>query len=412
MRNKNVLSLSAVGLMLLTCHPGHGAEPTTFTVPAVPPSQATNNDERALQPPIQQDASTVAQPNLDYDIESEEHPLGRGTPGFALLAGAAIQHTGTGWDSGATAAARYYFPRSFTETEGPESLSPWSVEVGGIVPHEIVGSGGGSIDTTIGGNFYHVQISHFSEIHLAGQYRWAIRWPLRVTPELSLGLSLGHFDNSFYTNFPYFGYNSYGTNSLGPLARVGLPLLANDWFALRMEVGYVHYSNKVNVNGQTFDLGLSGLGFYPSIQVSLGYLHSGVEKGVYLPPSALPLWAISALQTEKRSPIIAPPEVLLNAHQAQATGGLSGNVLFQYKNRGARKVELLADFNHWKPEPMYMDSAHVWVTVKDLKAGPYHYVYLINGKREARDPWNTSFDASQRAHGVSTFVVPEVSPMP
>jgi 1,4-alpha-glucan branching enzyme len=84
--------------------------------------------------------------------------------------------------------------------------------------------------------------------------------------------------------------------------------------------------------------------------------------------------------------------------------------MFQYKSRTADKVELVGDFNHWKPEPMYLDSAHVWVTVKDLKAGPYHYVFLVNGKREVRDPWNTSFDPSQRAHGVSSFVVPEVNP--
>ena len=207
-----------------------------------------------------------------------------------------------------------------------------------------------------------------------------------------------------------YNYTTSSANSWGPLARIGLPLLSNDWFALRMEVGYVHYSNTVNDFGQSFDVGLSGISFYPSIQISFGYLQPGVEKGVYLPPSALPLWAITALQTDKRSPIIAPPEVALNAHQA-AQGGLSGNVLFQYKNRGAHKVELLADFNQWKPEPMYMDSAHIWVTVKDLKAGPYHYVYLVNGKREVKDPWNTSFDPSRRAHGCSTFVVQEVSPV-
>jgi hypothetical protein len=117
---------------------------------------------------------------------------------------------------------------------------------------------------------------------------------------------------------------------------------------------------------------------------------------------------LSALQTEKRSPIIAPPEVLLNSNQAQTQGGLSGNVLFQYKSRSARKVEILGDFNNWSPQPMYRDKNHVWVTVKDLPAGSYRYSFLINGKREIRDPWNTSFDPSMRPRGCSTFVVPEV----
>ena len=56
------------------------------------------------------------------------------------------------------------------------------------------------------------------------------------------------------------------------------------------------------------------------------------------------------------------------------------------------------------------NSVYHKMTVKDLQAGPYHYVYLVNGKREIRDPWNTSFDLSKRAHGVSAFVVPEVMP--
>jgi hypothetical protein len=402
MNQKPALSI-IVSLMLLTSLGGYGAGAKKLMT-----TQGNENPSFvASSAPVDPLAETAAPaPSLDFDTESEEHPLGRGTPGMALLMGGAFLHTGSGWDAAPALAARYYFPRSFTETEGPESLSPWSVELGGIFPHAVSGDAGGSSTRIVGGLDNTVKIDSFAEEHLALQYRKMFRRPFRVVPEISLGLSIAQFKNNFNNS----GYNDTYNSSLGPLARIGLPILANDWFAFRMELGYVKYSNKVNVNGQSFDMGLSGLAVFPSIQVSLGYLHPGVEKGVYLPPSALPLWAISVLQTERRSPIIAPPEVALNAHQA-GQGGLSGNVLFQYKNRGAQKVELLADFNHWKPEPMYMDSAHVWVTVKDLKAGPYHYVYLINGKREIKDPWNTSFDPSRRAHGVSTFVVPEVTPV-
>ena len=383
----------------------------TFVAPPEAPNDSVDQPRttQELTTPQEEPAST-AQP-LHFDTESEEYPLGRGTPGFALLLGSAFQHTGTGWDAAPTLAARYYFPLSLAETEGPEALSPWSLEMGAVLPHQLSGSAGGSADETVGTTEYHVKINKFSSEHLALQYRWAIRWPLRMTPDFSLGLSVAQFENDYEVDTPTPGNFATSHNTaLGPLARVGLPLLANDWFALRMEVGYVHYSNTVNNFGHSMDLGLSGIGVYPSIQVSLGYLHPGVEKGVYLPPSAVPLWALAAMQTEKKSPIIAPPEVLLNPRQAAVQGGLSGNVLLQYKSRSAQKVELLGDFNQWKPEPMYLDKAHVWITVKDLPAGTYHYTFLVNGRREIRDPWNPSFDPSRRPRGCSQFVVPEVMP--
>jgi 1,4-alpha-glucan branching enzyme len=84
--------------------------------------------------------------------------------------------------------------------------------------------------------------------------------------------------------------------------------------------------------------------------------------------------------------------------------------MFQYKNRWAKKVELVGDFTGWKPEPMYIDEAHVWIAVKDLAPGEYHYNFLINGKKEIRDPWNRALDPSRRSRGSSTFVVEERYP--
>jgi hypothetical protein len=344
----------------------------------------------------------------DLDLEYNEHPLGRGTPGFALLGGGSMTRVAGGWDIAPTLGGRYYFARRDVDTSGPEALSRWSLEIGAVVPHQVQHE-----FVEVNGNVrLHGAIHRITSQHLAVQYRWPVRRPVRMVPELSLGVSLTQFRDEFDAHTLNLSALESGTkqgSAIGPLVRAGLSVLANDWFALRMELGYEYFPNKVVALNHTIDLGASGIGLYPSLQVSLGYLHPGVEKGVYLPNSMLPAWTIAALQSEKRSPIIAPPEVLLNPNQAAVQGGLSGNILFQYKNRSARKVEILGDFNQWKPEPMYMDQAHVWITVRDLPAGTYHYAFLINGRREIRDPWNTSFDPSSRG-GVSTFVVPEVMP--
>jgi len=121
-----------------------------------------------------------------------------------------------------------------------------------------------------------------------------------------------------------------------------------------MEVGYVHFSNMVDNLGHTNDLGISGLAVYPSIQVSLA-TYILVWKKECTCPLLLFRCGRSPPADGEALPIIAPPEVLLNAHMAAAQGGLSGNVLFQYKNHSATKVELLADFNQWKP------SRCIWI---------------------------------------------------
>src|SRR5207249_3187069 len=120
--NRSVFSYSIFGLMLFICIPSRGAgagnpkttqgtEHPSFVVPPGTAARPTDNSDAALQPPIQQDESVTPSSALNFDAESAEHPLGRGTPGFALLLGGALQHTGSRWDSAPTVAARYYFPR-------------------------------------------------------------------------------------------------------------------------------------------------------------------------------------------------------------------------------------------------------------------------------------------------------------
>jgi hypothetical protein len=373
--------------------------------------EAPLESQRVLEPPLQVDPSPV-NPEPEVDTYDEDYPLGRGTPGLAFLPGAAFINNGGGWDAGVTVALRYYFPRIGADTSGPEALSPWSMQLGYLIPHAIRGAAGGSIDQVIGARTYEADIESFSEAHLAMQYRWKVRWPIRMIPEISLGVGMAMFQNDliYYSGIggfsPEYYTDSAKKTQWGPVARLGLPLFANDWFALRCEAGYVNYPNKVEFGGETFDLSVKGLAIYPSFQVAIGYLRPEVSKGVVLPNSAIPVWAIAALQTEKRSPIIAASEALKNA---PPSGGLSGNVLFQYKNSSAKKVELVGDFNSWTPEPMYIDQDKVWITVKDLPSGTYRYNFVVNGKREIRDPWNKTLDPSRRTRGASVFVVPPLS---
>jgi hypothetical protein len=346
-----------------------------------------------------------------YSEEIGEYPLGRGKPGLAFYAGGQFTKLDRGWDASPSVGFRHYFARRDAVGDGPESLSPWSVELGIEVPHQLA-DGLTERQVVDSNTYYRYKTKRFGAEHLAVQYRFSVLRPLRMTPDISLGLTLAHFQNeasAYNTSTFAQDQDNASRTVLGPHFRVGLPLWANDVFAFRLDAGYLRLPNHVTLMGRSFDMRFDGLVFSPSIHVSIGHLTSGIQKGVVLPNSALPGWTIAALQTEKRSPIIAPPEVYMNENKSSA-GGLSGNVLFQLKNRRAEKVELMGDFNEWKPEPMYIDQAHVWIAVKDLSAGMYHYTYLINGKREIKDPWNTSVDPGQRSKGCSTFVVGPVWP--
>src|SRR5437879_12356881 len=60
--------------------------------------------------------------------------------------------------------------------------------------------------------------------------------------------------------------------------------------------------------------------------------------------------------------------------------GRTRSVLFQYQSASARRVELLGDFNHWRPEPMRRGAHGLWGRFKNLPdRATYRYAFSVDG---------------------------------
>ncbi len=119
----------------------------------------------------------------------------------------------------------------------------------------------------------------------------------------------------------------------------------------------------------------------------------------------LPPWILRVYTTDPISPWVASPEVAKSPRYNKPGQACIGNVMFQYKNRWVDKVELIGEFNDWTPERMIKDRSGIWVLVKDLPPGRFRYNYLLDGKKEIRDPWNRSIDEDSRSRGSSIVIV-------
>lgn len=120
-------------------------------------------------------------------------------------------------------------------------------------------------------------------------------------------------------------------------------------------------------------------------------------------PQLMPPWLLPSYTTDDISPWVASSEVTKRWNQPGHPS--VGNVMFQYKNRWAKRVEIIGEFNDWSPEPMIRDRSGIWLCVKDLPVGKFRYNYVIEGTREIRDPWNKNIDPDSRKVGSSLVVV-------
>src|SRR4051794_22647136 len=63
---------------------------------------------------------------------------------------------------------------------------------------------------------------------------------------------------------------------------------------------------------------------------------------------------------------------------------------FRYKSPDAKSVELMSDFNGWKPVPMTKGNDGVWSAKISLPAGTHAYKFLVNGSDWMFDPENST----------------------
>jgi hypothetical protein len=75
---------------------------------------------------------------------------------------------------------------------------------------------------------------------------------------------------------------------------------------------------------------------------------------------------------------------------ARTASGEAAEHEFRYKAPDARSVELMSDFNGWKPVPMTKRNDGVWTATVSLSAGTRAYKFLVNGTEWVFDPDNPS----------------------
>ncbi len=68
-------------------------------------------------------------------------------------------------------------------------------------------------------------------------------------------------------------------------------------------------------------------------------------------------------------------------------------VSFRFKNRKAKSVQLIGEFNGWKPGTLALtrQEGGAWELLVPLPRGRYHYLFLVDGA-EKLDPGNASQD--------------------
>jgi len=70
---------------------------------------------------------------------------------------------------------------------------------------------------------------------------------------------------------------------------------------------------------------------------------------------------------------------------------VDGGVIFRYYDRGARRVNLVGDFNNWsvRSDPMIDKNGDgQWTLLYTLAPGLYEYKFVIDDKKWIADPRN------------------------
>jgi len=69
-----------------------------------------------------------------------------------------------------------------------------------------------------------------------------------------------------------------------------------------------------------------------------------------------------------------------------------GGAIFKFRDKGAKKVYLVGDFNDWTPssDPMTDENDDgEWTLFYPLAAGTYQYKFVVDGKEWVPDPTNS-----------------------
>ncbi|HVO32832.1 MAG TPA: hypothetical protein VMU17_02885 [Elusimicrobiota bacterium] len=297
---------------------------------------------------------------------------------------------------------------------GPFPLSLY-VEAGGMVP------GGVSAFSRRSGMFNDGS-SYTTDLRMLNQFQFALVDELPhgnqswVIPEIGVGASrtTTRMTYSVYNSqvvFADYGYGEGDKVSWNPYFQGGLHFFPDHFLSFMLEGSYIAFPYVSGVplqspgNGNPPDLLNPGFPKYGWLLQAKLQMKLVWPTLVHTPlvPQMMPPWVLPVYTTEEISPWVASRKT---ADKWNEPGRPPvGNVMFQYKNRWAQKVEIIGDFNDWKPERMLRDRSGMWLSVKDLPAGKFRYNFVVDGKKEIKDPWNKNVDPDSRARGSSLVAV-------
>jgi hypothetical protein len=147
-------------------------------------------------------------------------------------------------------------------------------EVGGVLPHSVSDYADAHSFSDFGGGLTVASEGHvesMSEMHLA------LLYPFFTSPHLNLdggaGFSIGFVTNHGQQVFTGFANPDQDTDAhttaFSPLIQLGAETPISKQVSFRLNLAYVLYRNKPQINGQSLDLDFSGVMISPMIQVRL-----------------------------------------------------------------------------------------------------------------------------------------------
>jgi len=84
---------------------------------------------------------------------------------------------------------------------------------------------------------------------------------------------------------------------------------------------------------------------------------------------------------------------------------------FQFARPDAQQVDLTAEFNGWKGQPMHKGADGTWTLAVSVSPGTYGYKFLVDGKDWVLDPSNPNRKTVEGVEN-SSVAIEESAPSP
>ncbi len=120
------------------------------------------------------------------------------------------------------------------------------------------------------------------------------------------------------------------------------------------------------------------------VAAALALVALGAGATTLLPRNGSP----SATELSPVAAAMTPPGATAEAAFIPVAANGARPIVFEFDAPGARRVQVLGDFNQWTRDGMELQRGAdgLWRTTSLLPPGRYVYAFLVDGKRFARDP--------------------------